>query len=308
MNQHQRHPCIHFVVARRPVIGLLLLLICLALLPAQGKEVGAVYIKNSGKDIMHLWVNGSYQGYLRPGETRYTVSDGFITNDSDRPTAAGGRTATKESHGGWEKNKSGPIELTFQYPGDKRQTNQFSADGGKDLVVGVNESTSKTSPEPPTELEVEGAPAIIKGSMPDLKIREGPDNRERGFDRILGQWAGGTVGVNGGNFRYELAKDGKLKIWPNSYASAPASSGGIVSGLEPVTWESFYKLGDFQYNPEAVVRDVARDTKVERLSQLPQLYKLTGTPLSKDRLFFDGDAILYYHHTAGVFYRLRKLK
>jgi len=158
---------------------IILFLIAVASYGVQAKDVGAVYIKNSGKNIMHLWVNGSYQGFLRPGETRYSVSDGFITNGSDRPTTSGGRTPVEESHGGWENDKSGSVELTFQYPGDKRQTNRFSANGGSDVAVGVNESSSKKSPEPPIEDEIEKAPAILKGTLPNLTTPKPPEPQVR---------------------------------------------------------------------------------------------------------------------------------
>jgi len=151
------------------LISLVLLLVYVSLTGVDAKEPGAVYVKNSGKEIMHLWVNGSYQGYLKPGETRYTVSDGFITDSSDRPIPSGGRTPVKESHGGWENDKSGSVKVTVQYPGGTKQSDTYSADDEGNVIFGANEADNKAPPEIPNELEVENAPAIRKGRMPNLK-------------------------------------------------------------------------------------------------------------------------------------------
>ena len=105
---------------------ILLLITCCLHSVIFATEPGSAYIKNSGTSIMHLWVNGSYQGYLKPGETRYTVSDGFITNDSDLPTPSGGRTAVKESHAGWENTSKDKVSITFQFPGGERKTSAAS--------------------------------------------------------------------------------------------------------------------------------------------------------------------------------------
>lgn len=64
-----------------------------------------VYAKNNSTGILHVWVEGIYQGYVPRSGTRFTVADGFVTHDSGRPTADGGRTSVKESHGGWQVPK-----------------------------------------------------------------------------------------------------------------------------------------------------------------------------------------------------------
>ena len=209
---------------------------------ALGKEAGAVYVKNSGRTIVHLWVNGSYQGYLKPGETRYSVSDGFITQDSGN--GRDGRPV-KESHGGWENEKSGSVNMTFQYPGDKKQTYAFPVEDKGEVFVGVIESDSKSTPNPPTDLEVENATAIIKGSKPNLKSSDEPiekaqpklaedisspyseiagdwdDNRSSGIPMVeIGGYQGtisiagsGDVTIKDGNEVQEMRlKEGK-KIW-----------------------------------------------------------------------------------------------
>ncbi len=133
---------------------------------AAGRDTGGLYVKNCGRGIVSVWVNGAYQGYLKPGETRYSISDGFITDDSDRPAPGGGKTPVRESHGGWINDGSGKIELTFRYPGGEPQTYIYPPDEQGNVVVGVNETNSAKKPQPPTDIEVENAPAILKGTAP----------------------------------------------------------------------------------------------------------------------------------------------
>ena len=157
----------------KPIISLLLL----SLLPLTGlraKEPGTIYTKNGTREIMHLWVNGKYQGYLKPGETRVTVSDGFVTDDSARPTDSGERTPVKESHGGWtnDHNETDEIEVQTQTPSQGSPiTNTLQADeNGVIRWTPYNWSDRNAKrPAVPTDLECENAPAIRKGSKADIK-------------------------------------------------------------------------------------------------------------------------------------------
>lgn len=291
------------------------IIITLQVLNSQSRanEVGGVYIKNAGSDIMHLWVNGYYQGYVRPGETRYTVSDGFITNESDRPTDSGGRTAVEESHGGWKNNQSGPIELTFQYPGDKRQSNKFDVNGRKDLAVGVNESTATSSPQPPDELEIERAPAIIKGNLQNLfgvdqeMSSEGRSvsSMKEGWNELVGDWSGGTLGQNGGNMRLIVAADGTWKMYgPSNFE---ASGRNMAMELEAVSWEDAFSGLDFSGpnpQPQYLLELIFSEFEVDTTDSLPQLYKMTGG-FEEDRLFFKDSNVIYYHHRLKSLNRLR---
>src|SRR5262249_17262862 len=85
--------------------------------------------KNESGSAMDVWVNGSYIGWLKPGETRYSVSDGFVTDDSFRPTPDGGRTPMVESHGGWD-NSSDKVTVTIQFRGGEMKRYEFSVEPG----------------------------------------------------------------------------------------------------------------------------------------------------------------------------------
>ena len=178
------------------------LLICAC---AFAKDPGAVYIKNSGKDIMHLWVNGAYQGYIRPGETRYTVSDGFITQNSGN-----GRTGNpvKESHGGWENDKSGTVKIAVSFPGDKPQTTTGTPDERGDVVMSWNE-TDEPTPEGPTEAEIENAPAIIKGNKPNLKpSKKSSETQNLDLGPLVGTWEGKGTAKQTDFARLRISRDG----------------------------------------------------------------------------------------------------
>ena len=112
---------------------------------ASADDPGSAYMKNSGTAPMHVWINGVYQGHLNPGETRYTVSDGFITDDSDRPTEAGGRTATRESHGGWENSSNEKITVTYQFGDGEKETRDVSVNERGEAIFGA---TNKEGAKP----------------------------------------------------------------------------------------------------------------------------------------------------------------
>lgn len=137
---------------------------------AFANEPGSAYVKNSGTEIMHLWVNGAYQGYLKPGETRYAISDGFITNDSGN-----GRTGNpvKESHAGWENTSKDKVSITYQFQGGEKKTSDASADERGQVIFGAT-NREGSQPKLPSDEERENAPAIIKGSKANL---DGSDKR-----------------------------------------------------------------------------------------------------------------------------------
>lgn len=120
-----------------------------------------IFIKNTGSEPAHIWVNGYYQGFLRPGETRYSISDGFITQDSG--TGKDGRPV-KESHGGWEQRDTPTV--TFQAGTAKQQTMNVSFDGRGEAAIGI--ASKDANPILPATLDRETASPIIKGSKPHL--------------------------------------------------------------------------------------------------------------------------------------------
>lgn len=67
-------------------------------------SVGTLYLKNNGDYAGHVWVDGTYQGSVPGGQTRYTVSDGFLT-------PVGG------SAGGW--SASGDIQVVVAWTDGK---------------------------------------------------------------------------------------------------------------------------------------------------------------------------------------------
>jgi hypothetical protein len=53
-----------------------------------------------GYSTGYVWVNGQYQGYVPAGKTKYTLMEGFVTNDSGfQPT---GTLKQTYSHAGWK--------------------------------------------------------------------------------------------------------------------------------------------------------------------------------------------------------------
>jgi hypothetical protein len=157
---------------------------------ASASEPSSVYVKNSGTGILHVWVNGFYQGFLKPGEVRYSVSDGFITNDSDRPTASGERTAVKESHAGWENKSEEKVSITYQFSGGEKKTSDVSANERGEAVFGATNKEG-AEPEVPSDIERENAPAIIKGNKPNLKgSKKGTDEPRpsQPYSEIAGDW------------------------------------------------------------------------------------------------------------------------
>ena len=169
---------------------LLLLVACVIRSQAHAQEPGSAYIKNTGSSKVQIWINGSYQGYIKPGETRYTVSDGFITQDSDQPLPDGSRTTTKESHGGWENNSKDSVEITYQFPDGERKTLTVSANERGEALAGVTNKEGVTPPVP-TDEERENAPAILKGSMSNLKSKdkkERPSKTSSDISNVVGSW------------------------------------------------------------------------------------------------------------------------
>ncbi|MFT4175884.1 MAG: formylglycine-generating enzyme family protein [Luteolibacter sp.] len=59
-----------------------------------------LFVKNSGTLRIHIWANGSYQGWVDPDTTAYMPREGFVTQDSG--FQEDGTLKTTHSHGGWE--------------------------------------------------------------------------------------------------------------------------------------------------------------------------------------------------------------
>ena len=130
---------------------LILLFFSLFQAVALAEDPGSAYIKNSGTDSMHVWVNGSYQGYVRPGETRYSVSDGFITSDSGNGHDS---KPVKESHGGWENNSHEKVTVTYQFADGQKKTMEVSVNERGEAIFGATNKEG-AEPEVPTDLERE---------------------------------------------------------------------------------------------------------------------------------------------------------
>ena len=79
-----------------------LLLLLLSASVVYGDPVGTLYIKNNGDCFAYIWVNNQYQGYVPAGKARYTVQEGFVTNDSGFQTD--GTLKQTYSHAGWESS------------------------------------------------------------------------------------------------------------------------------------------------------------------------------------------------------------
>lgn len=182
---------------------LFLFIICYIHSAVLASEPATIYGKNSGTASMHFWVNGSYQGYLKPGETRYTVSDGFITNNSDRPTGTG-RTATKESHGGWANDSSNKVKITYQYGDGEKKSFDASANDHGGVIFGA---TDKEGVQPlfPSLEEMERAPAVLKGAKQNLKVKFESENISGLPATAFGTW---TRTSPSGTTTYRFNKDG----------------------------------------------------------------------------------------------------
>lgn len=181
---------------------------------AFAEDPGSAYVKNSGDAPMHVWINGVYQGYLRPGETRYTVSDGFITNDSDRPDGSGGRTSVKESHAGWENDSKDKLKVTYQFGDGIKKTSDVSVnERGEAIFAAINKDGEEA--KLPSDEERENAPAILKGSKANLKPSEESRNSQAADGdtalkaRFVGRW-GSSSTVPSGTYpmMWDLRQDG----------------------------------------------------------------------------------------------------
>jgi len=94
-------------------VGIALAVWMLALVPfakADDGEVGVLFLKNNGPNIGWVWVNGVYQGYVSPGQARYTVKEGFVTRDSGYQ--ADGTLKQTYAQGGWDGN--GPVKVLIK--------------------------------------------------------------------------------------------------------------------------------------------------------------------------------------------------
>ena len=115
---------------------------------------------------MHVWINGAYQGWLKPHETRYTVPDGF-----------------EDSHAGW-RNTDGKVTITYQFPGGEKTTMEYSGNESEVYFAGTD-SSENGKPDLPSEAERENAGKIIKGHRPNLDMEKedeadpDPENRPK---------------------------------------------------------------------------------------------------------------------------------
>lgn len=132
---------------------------------ADDGEVGTIFIKNNGHSSVAVWVNDAYQGYAPAGQCRYTVSDGFVTYNSDRQQEDGSRTAREHSHAGWLGH--GPVVVQFQYWAEEginyRSNITLEGDSKKEAYVSVAETDPGL---PPDSFEAESAAQILPGLMP----------------------------------------------------------------------------------------------------------------------------------------------
>ena len=71
---------------------------------AADDSVGVLYLKNNSSITGHIFVDGEYQGYVPPGNARYSVREGFVTRNSG--VQPDGSVKQNYSHGGWASKSS----------------------------------------------------------------------------------------------------------------------------------------------------------------------------------------------------------
>ncbi len=130
---------------------------------ADDGEVGVLLIKNNGSITGHIWVDGEYQGYVPPGQAKYTVKEGFVTGDSGfQPD---GTLKQTYSHGGWATN--GPITVKIMQTDEKGKVYSASVKiSGDDTKKGYLWFGESEAGEEPASLVWEDATQIPNAAAP----------------------------------------------------------------------------------------------------------------------------------------------
>jgi hypothetical protein len=158
-------------------------------LRAAAEEVETLYLKNNGYSAGYVWVNGQYQGYVPAGTARYTLMEGFVTNDSGfQPD---GTLKQTHSHAGWESSR-GTIGVRINMADSKGQvlSTDIDTSGDKEnkAYVWFAENNAGAQPDP---LTWEESSQIQNTSAPKPK-RVSDGNcyaATKGSNGFLGAWS-----------------------------------------------------------------------------------------------------------------------
>lgn len=154
----------------KQIIPILILGFCHAFLAptakAQDGSVVRLLLKNNGTLTGNIWVNGKYQGYVRPGRVCDTVAEGFVTSDSG--VQSDGSIKQTYAYGGW-KSDGGPVHVRIVQIDDDGKIYFTSLDvTGDDSKYGYVWFGEKEAGPEPDALVWERATAIPNGSAPSF--------------------------------------------------------------------------------------------------------------------------------------------
>jgi hypothetical protein len=148
-------------------IATLVTLLLFAIGETRGGQVEKLLIYNNGSLPANIWVNGAYQGYVKSGEARHTLKEGFYTNDSG--FQEDGSLVEKWAYAGWDSS-SDPITVTVRQFGLKDKlfeaSIQVSGDEENKGYIWCGESDPG---QEPYETVWELAPPIINDHAPYTK-------------------------------------------------------------------------------------------------------------------------------------------
>lgn len=203
---------------KRLIMLLALAAFCLIGLPCAASEnVAVLYLKNKSPVIAHLWVEGEYQGYVRPGEARYTVREGFVTPDSGFQND--GTLKLEHSYAGWGHRGPVMVKVALRYADGREAVSMVKVAPDKDGkgYLWVNDIDAGSEPD---SLEWENSDKILSASTVQPKaIQQLPKNALRakgsGTCPLLGRTWAATLRQQGGDeswrymtFTFSLGENG----------------------------------------------------------------------------------------------------